>query len=101
MFSDKLFYSSKVIGAIKDISWRAFFAAFCHFFKSAASSFRGQSSLLITSTSRHNINKLIKHKMCTMKFSFQKYAQSTDGLRVVKSPSIEQKFKKIPSALDY
>jgi len=26
---------------------------------------------LIISTSRHNINKLIKHKICTMNLSFQ------------------------------
>jgi len=74
----KLFSSFKIVGAIKDVSWRPFFL----FLNGATSSFRGQSSLLITSTPRHNINKLIKHKICIMNLSFQKSKNMLSSIKI-------------------
>jgi len=72
---NNIFSSSKIVGAIK-VEVEGHFLLFLN---GAAGSFRGQSSLLLTSTSRHNINKLIKHKIFTMKFSFQKFKNMRDS----------------------
>jgi len=61
----KFFSSSK---NVEDIN-----CCFLPFLNGATGPFRGQSSLSITSFCRNNINKLIKHKIFTKKFSFQKF----------------------------
>jgi len=60
----------------------AIFCCFLSFLNGAACSFRGQSSLLITSNSRHNINKLMKHKICTVKLSFQKSKNMLSSIKI-------------------
>jgi len=92
----KFFAGSKIVGVIKDVSWRPLFTVSA-IFKWRCRFIQRPEQPFITSYSRQNSNKLIKYKIFTIKFSFQKFKIDLIALMIkelLKAKKPGQNFRK-------